>query len=46
MALMSRLLEEALPLDDAGRRRWIEQLSPDYEDLVEALRRALLPETD
>ncbi len=46
MALMSRLLEEALPLDDAGRRRWIEQLSPDYEDLVEALRRALLPDTD
>ena len=41
---MSRLLDEALPLDEAGRRRWLEQLSPDYKDLVDALRRALLPE--
>src|ERR1700733_12616174 len=46
MAQMSRLLDEALPLDEAGRRRWLEKLSPDYADLVDALRRALLPEGD
>jgi serine/threonine-protein kinase len=44
MALMSRLLDQALPLDEAGRRRWLEQLSPDHQDLVGALRSALLPE--
>jgi serine/threonine protein kinase/tetratricopeptide (TPR) repeat protein len=44
MALMSRLLDEALPLDDAGRRRWLETLSPDYADLLPALRQSLLPE--
>ena len=27
MALMSRLLDEALPLDQAGRRRWLETLA-------------------
>jgi hypothetical protein len=27
MALMSRLLDEALPLDDAGRHAWLERLS-------------------
>jgi len=46
MALMSRLLDEALPLDEAGRRRWLEDLSPDYRDLAQALRTALLPEED
>jgi serine/threonine protein kinase/Tfp pilus assembly protein PilF len=44
MALMSRLLDEALPLDDAGRRRWLEALGPEYADLLPALRPALLPE--
>jgi len=44
MALMSRLLDEALPLDDAGRRRWLETLSPDHADLLPALRQSLLPE--
>jgi uncharacterized protein (DUF924 family)/serine/threonine protein kinase/Tfp pilus assembly protein PilF len=44
MALMSRLLDQALPLDDAGRRRWLENLSPDHQHLGDALRRALLPE--
>jgi serine/threonine protein kinase/cytochrome c-type biogenesis protein CcmH/NrfG len=43
IALMSRLLDEALPLDTAGRRRWLENLSPEYQDLVPALRKALLP---
>jgi len=26
MAVMSRVLDEALPLDEAGRRRWLQQL--------------------
>jgi serine/threonine protein kinase/Tfp pilus assembly protein PilF len=44
IALMSRLLDEALPLDAAGRRLWLERLSPEYQDLASALRSALLPE--
>src|SRR5579862_6984629 len=43
MALMSRLLDEALPLDAAGRRSWLESLAPQYADLAPALRAALLP---
>ncbi len=43
MALMSRLLDEALPLDAEGRRRWLDALSPEYQSLAEALREALLP---
>jgi serine/threonine protein kinase/Tol biopolymer transport system component len=39
---MSRLLDEALPLDAAGRRTWLENLSPEYRDLAEHLRMALL----
>jgi serine/threonine protein kinase/tetratricopeptide (TPR) repeat protein len=44
VALMSRLLDEALPLDDAGRRRWLERLPPEYQDLFSPLCQALLPE--
>jgi serine/threonine protein kinase/tetratricopeptide (TPR) repeat protein len=44
IALMSRLLDEALPLDDAGRRRWLETLPAEYQDLFAPLRQALLPE--
>jgi serine/threonine protein kinase len=44
MAQMSRLLDEALDLDAAGRRRWLEQLAPEYAELAPALRQALLPE--
>lgn len=44
IALMSRLLDEALPLDADGRRRWLEDLPPEYQDLAQALRNALLPE--
>jgi len=43
MALMSRLLDEALPLDAEGRRRWLEALSPEYQSLAGALREALVP---
>ena len=44
IALMSRLLDEALPLDDAGRRRWLETLPEEFADLLDSLRQALLPE--
>jgi serine/threonine protein kinase len=44
IALMSRLLDEALPLDDAGRRRWLDTLPEAYQDLFAPLRQALLPE--
>lgn len=41
--LMSRLLDEALPLDLEARRLWLENLSPENQHLVPALRNALLP---
>jgi len=44
MATMSRLLDEALPLDEAARRRWLETLGREYAELLPALRQALLPE--
>jgi serine/threonine protein kinase/Tol biopolymer transport system component len=43
MALMSRLLDEALPFDAAGRRDWLDKLSPEYRELAQYLRDALLP---
>ena len=43
IALMSRLLDEALPLDAVGRRLWLDRLPPEHEDLAQALRSALLP---
>src|ERR1700722_19526290 len=43
MALMSRLLDEALPLDEAGRRAWLDALPAEHQDLAQALRDALLP---
>lgn len=44
MTLMSRLLDEALPLGEAERRAWLEKHSPQYPDLAQHLREALLPE--
>jgi eukaryotic-like serine/threonine-protein kinase len=43
MARMSRLLEEALALDEAGRRVWLERAMQEHPDLADALREALLP---
>ena len=43
MAQMSQLLEEALELDDAGRRCWLESLAADHRQLQHALWRALMP---
>jgi eukaryotic-like serine/threonine-protein kinase len=41
MRQISRLLDEALPLDAAARERWLEGVAPEYPDLVPALRQAL-----
>jgi serine/threonine protein kinase/TolB-like protein len=43
MARMSQLLEEALALDEAGRRVWLERATQEHPDLAAALREALLP---
>ena len=44
MTRMSRLLDEALPLDEPARRAWIAGLPPECDDLIPALRAALLPD--
>ena len=44
MAVISRLLDEALPLGEAARRAWLRALPADYEHLAPALKVALLPE--
>ena len=44
LARMSRLLDEALTLDDAGRRAWLDRLLPEHQDVADVLRKALLPE--
>ncbi len=46
MSRMSALLDEALPLDAAGRHAWLERLAPEHQDLVTALRAALLPSAE
>ena len=43
IALLSRLLDEALPLDQEARRTWLGRLAPEYQNLAPALREALLP---
>lgn len=43
MARMSRLLDEALPLDKGARSVWLSELAPEDQDLESALRQALLP---
>jgi WD40 repeat protein len=43
MAALSSLLEQALPLDRPARSRWLEALAPEYRDLAEILREALIP---
>jgi TolB-like protein len=44
MAVMSRLLDEALPLEEAARRAWLQALPAEHEHLAAALRSALLPD--
>jgi serine/threonine protein kinase/TolB-like protein/thioredoxin-like negative regulator of GroEL len=44
MARMSALLDEALELDEAGRRLWLDRLGPEHRELEGALRQALLPQ--
>src|SRR5579862_3968664 len=43
MTRMSRLLDEALPLDAAGRHAWLDALPQEDSDLARALREALFP---
>ncbi len=42
MVRMSRLLDEALELDEAGRQAWLDALESQDQDIAEALREALL----
>jgi serine/threonine-protein kinase len=42
LARMSRLLEAAIDLDHEQRRRWLQALAPEHQDLKEALQRGLL----
>jgi serine/threonine protein kinase/Tol biopolymer transport system component len=44
MATMSRLLDEALPLEAAGRRAWLEALPAEHQALAQHLKDALLPD--
>jgi serine/threonine protein kinase/Tfp pilus assembly protein PilF len=44
MKAMSRLLDEALPLDPQGRRAWLDALPPEHADIAPTLREALLPD--
>ncbi len=42
LARMSRLLDEVIDLDRSGRQKWLQALSPEHQDLKEALRQGLL----
>src|SRR2546421_5305778 len=42
LAGMSRLLDEVIDADEAGRRDWLRALPPEHHDLEPALRQALL----
>jgi eukaryotic-like serine/threonine-protein kinase len=46
IAQMSKLLDQALPLDAAARERWLEQLAPEHQHLEPVLRQSLLPQDD
>jgi len=46
MTQMSRLLDEALELDDAGRRHWLDALAAAHRQLEHKLQRALVPDAD
>jgi len=36
MGRLSRLLDEALPLDEAGRRHWLQNLPSEHQELTES----------
>src|SRR5258708_36273040 len=46
IGLLSRLLDQALPLDAEARRQWLETLPPEHQTLLPALRQALLFDDD
>jgi len=41
---LSRLLDEAIERDEAGRKAWYEALGPEHADILPDLRKALFPE--
>ena len=41
MMRMSRLLDEAIELEEAGRRAWLAALGAEHQDIAEALAAAL-----
>jgi len=42
LARMSRLLDEVIDADEAGRRAWLQALPPEHQDVEPALRQSLL----
>ena len=46
IAELSRLLDQALPLDEESRQRWLDDLPSEHHALLPALRQALLVEDD
>jgi len=44
LSRLSRLLDEVVDADGAGREQWLQALAPEHRDLEPALRRALLPD--
>jgi serine/threonine-protein kinase len=43
---MWRLLDEVVDFDDAGKRKWLQELPPEQRDLEPTLRHALFPPAD
>ena len=41
LARMWRLLDEVVDFDDAGKRKWLQELPPEQRDLEPTLRHAL-----
>jgi eukaryotic-like serine/threonine-protein kinase len=46
IAELSRLLDQALPLDDESRHQWLDHLPSEHQDLLPALRQALFVPDD
>src|SRR5258706_11876977 len=44
LARMSRLLDEVIDVDEAGRQKWLHALASEHRDLEPALRQALFPQ--
>ena len=44
LARLSRLLDEVIDVDEAGRQKWLRALASEHQDLEPALRQALFPQ--